>query len=76
MEIGYCSRNGVEQTNEDLKNPGRENEPGSSILQKFRQPLAPATFSLSAGSARQPHCLAFLSAVRAGGFCRTIRKPL
>ncbi|MGA8431155.1 MAG: hypothetical protein WB729_15130 [Candidatus Sulfotelmatobacter sp.] len=35
MLIGYCIRNGVEQTNEDLKNPERENEPGSSILQKI-----------------------------------------
>jgi len=75
MEIGYCSRNGVEQTNEDLKNPGRENEPGSSILQTI-PPASRSCNLLSAGSARQPHCPAFLSAVRAGGFCRTIRKPI
>jgi hypothetical protein len=28
MEIGYRTRNGVEQTNEDLKNPERENGTG------------------------------------------------
>lgn len=52
MQTGYCSRNGVEQTNEDLKNPERENEPGSSILQKI-----PASCSDNARSATARHTI-------------------
>jgi hypothetical protein len=43
MEMDYLTRNGVEQTNEDLKNPALEKDPGSSILRKLPLKLpAPA----------------------------------
>ncbi len=69
MQTGYCSRNGVEQTNEDLKNPERENEPGSSILQKIPPASRSRNISLPLLPAHNTAQHFFLP-FAAGGFLR------